>query len=161
MEQLNLLFTALEQSAPVNALKASFYVYPSVNAVHILAIGALLTTVALMDLRILGFFRNAEPGIPVPLLRNVALAAFAVAALTGLTMFSIRATEYVSNPVFLAKMTLIPLAILNFLIFLRLAGPAGERPDLYPVPAAARTGAALSILLWLAVAVCGRFIGFV
>lgn len=161
MEQLDALLAALEQSPPVEALKTSFIVYPLVNVVHVLAIGALVTCVVLMDLRILGFLRKAEPGMPIPLLRRIALSAFAVAALTGLTMFSIRATEYVANPAFLAKMTLIPVAALNFLVFLRFAGRGGERADPYPAPVAARFGAALSILLWLAIAVLGRFIGFV
>lgn len=160
METLEALLAGLERTAFVDALKKSFVVYPLVNAVHILAIGALLTTVALMDLRVIGFFRNAEPGIPVPLLRKIAVCAFAVAALTGLTLFSVNAREYAANPAFLIKMGLLVLAILNFFVFVKIAGPGGQRPDLHPVPAAARFAAALSIALWLAIAVCGRFIGF-
>lgn len=160
MDRLYALLAALEQTALVSALKTSFFVYPSINAVHILAIGALITTVALMDLRVIGFFRNVEPGVPVSLLRNIALSAFAVAALTGLTLFSINAREYVANPAYLIKMGLLVLAIVNFLVFLKIAGPGGERPDRYPVPAGAKFAAGLSIALWLAIAVCGRFIGF-
>lgn len=161
MENLDALLAALEQAAPVEALKRSFFVYPLVNAVHIVAIGAVLTTVALMDLRVIGFFRQARPGIPIPLLRNIALTAFAVAVLTGFALFSINATQYVTNPAFLAKMVLLLLAIVNFLVFFSLAGRGGGMPDDPPAPLAARIGAAVSILLWLAIAVCGRFIGFI
>ena len=39
----------IEQLAFVRGLKASFVAYPIVNALHIMAIGALLTSVLLMD----------------------------------------------------------------------------------------------------------------
>ena len=49
-------FTALEQSGIARALKSSFVAYPLVSALHILSIGVLLTSVILMDFRILGAF---------------------------------------------------------------------------------------------------------
>ena len=144
----------LEQSALARTLKTSFVVYPLVNAAHIAAIGTLFAGVLLMDLRILGRFQ-AIPAEPfVALLRRVALTAFAFAVATGLMMFSIRATEYAPMSVFLAKMALIALAGLNFLLFIRI-----ETRN--PASSALRTLAMLSILLWTAVLVCGRFIGFV
>lgn len=48
----------IEQLALVRGLKASFVAYPIVNALHIMAIGALLTSVGLMDLSVLGAFRS-------------------------------------------------------------------------------------------------------
>ena len=144
----------LEQSALARTLKTSFVVYPLVNAAHIAAIGTLFAGVLLMDLRILGRFQ-AIPAEPfVALLRRVALTAFAFAAATGVLMFSIRATEYAAISVFLAKMALIALAGLNFLLFIRIAARDPDAPAL-------RTLAMLSIVLWTAVLVCGRFIGFV
>ena len=148
------LLAWLEQSALARALKTSFVVYPLVNAAHIAAIGTLFAGVLLMDLRILGRFQ-AIPAEPfVALLRRVALTAFAFAAATGVLMFSIRATEYAAISVFLAKMALIALAGLNFLLFIRIAARDPDAPAL-------RTLAMLSIMLWAAVLICGRFIGFV
>lgn len=145
---------ALETFGPVAALKTSFYVYPLVNALHILAIGAVVTSVLLMDLRLLGSFPSIEPGPFIALLRKVALASFAIAAATGLALFSIRARDYAGMPVFLAKMALILLAGLNLAFMLRLEA---ARPD----AAVVRVSAAASMVLWIAVVVCGRFIGFV
>ena len=48
----------IEQLAFARWLKASFVAYPVVNALHIMSIGALLTSVVLMDLRICGAFRS-------------------------------------------------------------------------------------------------------
>ena len=144
----------LERLGPVAALKTSFYVYPLVNALHILAIGAVVTSVLLMDLRLLGAFRTVERGPFVALLRRVALVAFAVAVATGLMLFSIRARDYAGMPVFLAKMALIALAGANFALMTRLE-TARAAPS-----AAMKASATTSMLLWVSVLVCGRFVGF-
>lgn len=142
----------------MGALKVSFYVYPLVNALHILAIGALVTSVVLMDLRVLGFAAAIERAPFVRLMRQSIAAAFPVAVLSGLALFSIRAQEYAANPAFQAKMALLALAGLNLWAFRRLAPPGdGDAP----YPPAARALAALSIALWVAILVAGRFIGFV
>lgn len=143
----------LEQSALAQALKQSFYVYPLVNAAHIAAIGTLFASVLLMDLRILGRLAELPESPFVAALRRVALTAFVFAALTGILMFSIRASDYAGMGVFLAKMALIVFAALNFLLFVRRSRrPSAQPPKLLAV---------LSILLWSGVLVCGRFIGFV
>ena len=111
----------------------------------------LVTAAMLMDLRLLGLFSRLERAPFVGLLRGVALAAFAGAALTGLALFSIRATESAFNPAFLVKMGLIGLAGANALAHRLLAGCR---------PGVARATAVLSLLLWPSILVAGRFIGF-
>jgi hypothetical protein len=150
-------FQAIEQLGAVRLLKSSFVAYPVINALHIAAIGALLTSVLLMDLSVLGAIRAIPREKLVALLRRVALAAFGVAVLTGVTMFSIQATDYVRNPVFLVKLGLIVIAALNFAAFTALdrRRPSGE------ADAALRILAVTSILLWSGVLFAGRLIGFV
>ena len=65
---------AIEQLGPVRLLKSSFLAYPAVNALHIAAIGALFTSVLLMDLAVLGAIRSVPREKFVALLRRVALA---------------------------------------------------------------------------------------
>lgn len=149
-------FESIEQLGAVRLLKSSFLVYPIVNALHIAAIGALLTSVVLLDLAILGAIRSLPKTEFVALFRRVALTAFAVAALTGLTLFSVKASDYVEMPVFLLKLAIIALAIVNFLVFSAL--DKRNRSD-DPSPAL-RLSAAVSITLWSGVLLCGRFIGF-
>lgn len=144
------LLGSLEQLALIKALKTSFFAYPVVNALHVLAIGALVTAVLLMDLRVIGVIRSLDERPFIRLLRRVALWAFAVAALTGALMFAVRATEYAGMPLFWIKMGLIGLAGLNFLVFSLLRQPAGKRAL-----------ACASMLLWPAVLLAGRFLGFV
>lgn len=144
------LLGGIEQLAAVKALKSSFFVYPIVNALHILAVGALVTSVVLMDLRVFGMIRSVPEAPLVRLLRRVALGAFVVAVLTGLALFSVRATEYAAMPLFLVKLGLIGVAGANFVAFSLLRGEGGKR-----------VLAGVSIVLWPTVLLAGRFLGFV
>lgn len=145
---------ALEQSGLARALKTSFFAYPVVNALHILSIGAVLTSVMLMDLQILGAIQAVAKAPFMALLRRVALIAFCGALITGFAMFAIKAADYAAMPIFLAKMTLIALAALNFLFFLTFDRRA-ETPSKW-----VRASAGVSVGLWIGVLLCGRFIGF-
>jgi len=149
---------AIEQQGLVRLLKGSFYAYPVVNALHIAAIGVLLTSVWLMDLRVVGALKTLPEQAFLAALRRVALTGFACAVLTGATLFSVRASDYAANPAFLAKMGLIVLAGLNLLIFIvlsrgRVTGALASGGE--------RAVAGVSAILWVAVLLAGRFIGFV
>jgi len=154
--------TALQNLEPVAALRASRWVYPLVNSAHIVGIALLFGAILPLDLRLLGAWR----GVPLPLLARVllpvAMAGLALAAATGFMMFAVSATKYAATPVFLAKLGLIAAAVANALL-LRLA-PAwtlARVPDLDAPPAARlKLAAGLSLALWLAVILCGRFIAY-
>jgi hypothetical protein len=144
------LLEAIQQSAPAAALRGSFFVYPVVNALHILGIGALVTSAGLMDLRVLGAFRALPEDAFVAALRRVALGAFVVAVVTGLMLLSVRATEYGAMPLFWIKLGLIGVAGANALAFGLVRG-AGVKRGL----------ALVSLGLWLAAVLAGRFLGLV
>ncbi|WP_352744502.1 hypothetical protein [Mesorhizobium sp. M0701] len=76
-------FAGIEQLALVRGLKASFVAYPVVNALHIMSIGALLTSAWLIDLRIIGAFRSLPQAAFVALLRRTGFAAFGGALVTA------------------------------------------------------------------------------
>jgi hypothetical protein len=146
-------FEGIEQLAFVQLLKSSFIVYPILNALHIASIGTLFASVLLLDLGILGFFRPPGEGAFLKFMRRVALIGFACAVLTGLFLFSIRASEYVQLRVFQLKLALIVLAGINLVVFTRLERSRAQ--------GALRWSAALSLALWSGALLCGRFIGFV
>lgn len=144
------LLGSIEQLALIKALKTSFFAYPIVSALHILAIGALVTSVMLMDLRVIGVIRSLPEGPLLQLLRRVALGAFGLAVVTGALMFAVRATEYAGMPLFWIKMGLIGVAGANFAAFSLLRGQGAKR-----------VLAGVSIVLWPTVLLAGRFLGFV
>ena len=149
------LLEALEASPPASLLRTSFYLYPVVNALHIVAIGALITTAALMDLRVLGLGRAIPIATAFGYLRPIAITALILALATGFALFSVRPLEYIAIPLFQAKLALIVVATLNALAFEFL----DRRHD--GQGAGLKAMVILSLVLWPTVLLCGRFIGFV
>lgn len=142
----------VEASALAANLRGSFIAYPLVNAAHILAIGALVTCAALMDLRILGLGNAMPTKTVLEHLKPATMLALLVAVTTGFLLFSVRPFEYASNPAFRVKLVLVGAALANAVVYNFL-------PD--STPSALRKAlATLSLTLWLAAVVSGRFIGF-
>lgn len=154
------LLGSLEGSSLATALRASRIVYPVVNALHILAIGTLFGSILSLNLRLLG----AAKSIPVqPLARylpRIAGTGLAVAALTGLLLFSVQPIDYVSNRAFLLKAALIAVGALHALVvhasdsWRRLVDDQGS------ISGRLQASAALSLTIWTAAIFSGRFIAF-
>ena len=148
------MLEALEAFGPAAFFRTSVYLYPAVNLVHVLAIGALITSALLMDLSVLGLRRKLPPETAIAYLRPVAVTALVVAVLTGLTLFSVQPVDYWANPAFRIKMLLLVLAALNAILFTSFRAHRNQKG------AGAKSMALLSIGLWLSVAFAGRMIGF-
>ena len=148
---------AIEALAPIQALKASFYAYPLVNALHILSVGALVTSVLLLDARLLGGIGSLPVAAFALLTRRVAALAFSGAVASGALLFAVRARDYAATPLFLVKMGLILLAGINMIMLSRIAGRSMSEAR-GPVARAMLVG---SMVLWLAILIVGRFLGFV
>ena len=136
-------------------LQQSGTAYLFVNAAHILGIGVLLGGILPLDLRLLGFFRRYPVEVIVPFLTRSAGAGLALAILTGLWLFSVKPEEYLANQAFLWKVALLAFALANIAIQRWGMSRRGLNPG-----KAARISAGLSLCLWLAVLVAGRWIGF-
>jgi hypothetical protein len=136
-------------------LQQSGTAYLFVNAAHILGIGILLGAILPMDLRLLGLFRRYPLEVLAPLLTRCAATGLALAAITGLWLFSVKPAEYLVNEAFLWKVALLAIALCN----IAFQHWGMTRRGLQPAPAA-RLSAGLSLCLWLSVLVAGRWIGF-
>jgi hypothetical protein len=88
-------------------------------------------------------------------LRPIAIGALVVALLSGVALFSVRPLEYIGLPVFQWKLVLIAIATANALAFEVLDRKRDGQGG------ALKTMAFASLILWPAVLLCGRFIGFV
>jgi hypothetical protein len=115
--------------------------------------------IGILDLRLAGLWR----GLPVATLSR-ALTPLAVTGLvlmlpSGFTMFAADAKTLAASPLFLWKLGLIVLAVVNAVAF-RLAW--GRRLDRWghAVPSGARVLAIASLALWLAVGALGRLIAY-
>jgi hypothetical protein len=141
--------TGIAQSTPI---------YAVVSASHVLGIALLVGPIMLADLRLMGFL----PGLGAEafgILRRAAAWGVALSVLTGLLLLTARPTEYAANPILLAKLGVVAVAIVHALAverrWRRIQGAGMAK-----TPQAAATGA-LSLALWLAALLLGRWIAFI
>ena len=137
---------ALEAQPLVQALRASRWVYPLVNAGHILGIALLVGAIVPMDIRLL-----RGDARPARLLRPYALAGFALAAICGALLFAVQAQEYAATTWFRVKIALLALALLNAAAHLLMPEARVTRR---------RVSAGLSLALWPTVLLCGRMVAY-
>jgi hypothetical protein len=152
----------LQDSGVATAIRNSLYIFPCLEAVHVIALGLVFGTIMIVDLRLLGVAgtQRAYARLSSDCLKWT-WAAFALAVLTGSFMFITNARVYVANGFFRAKFILMALAGLNMLVFqLTVAPRQGEWGDAKVGPLRARIAASLSLLLWLSVIFMGRSVGF-
>ena len=154
--------TALQELAPIAALRSARWTYAAVNATHILGIALLVGSIVPLDLRLIGCFRQISIRTLVRVLVPVAAFGLLLAVAAGSLLFSIRAVQYAGTTLFQIKMALVVCGVANPLL-LRTATAweaAGDDTSVIPPPRL-RAAGALSIVLWLSVIVCGRFVAFV
>jgi hypothetical protein len=152
-EPINII-ARLEAWAPIAALKANAFAYPVLEVVHIVAIGLVFGSIFIVDIAILGFMRRLPVTAVAASILPWTLLGFALAVVTGLTMFVMRASEFISNPMFIAKICLLFAAGTNAAV-LHARGAIDENSFI------TKTQALLSILIWIAVIFCGRWIAYV
>jgi hypothetical protein len=150
-------FESIEASALGNAIRQSLWLFPVIEAVHLLGLCVLGGAVLIVDLRMLGvglrshsiaeITRDARPWF---------LGALLVMLTTGWALFCSEAIKCYYNTSFWVKITTLPVAIvLTLLIRDRMALRAGT-----DVTATTKVVGLTSIVLWVVVAAAGRWIGF-
>jgi len=153
---------SLEETGLASGIRASLYIFPILESVHVMALSVVFGTITIVDLRLLGLASTgrAFARMSSELLR-MTWGAFAVAALTGTLMFMTNARVYYNNTPFRVKMMLLALAGLNMALFHLTAGRSVARWEKAPTaPGIARLSAGLSLTLWIAIVFAGRVIGF-
>lgn len=150
----------LGRRSGIQELMSSAWGWPIVESLHFLGLSLLLGTVGLFDLRMLGLAR----GIPMGALHRLVpwgAGGYALNVATGLLFVTSAPDQYLHNPAFQVKLALMAVAGLNVLFFYRFAFGrvrAGEGHE--TAPPSARVAAALSLLCWIGVIVCGRLITY-
>lgn len=155
------IFQALEGWSLAVFLRQSIWAYPLVNTLHLLGVALLIGSVATLDLRVLGLWRQVAPEGLGRVLARVATAGFCLAVLAGPLLFLVQAKTYAALWLFQVKMILLLLAVTNAAMFMRSA--AWRRFCAAPSTVAAfslRAMAVLSLLLWLGVLTFGRLVGY-
>lgn len=153
---------ALERSAFAATLRGDLWLYPIVETFHIAGFVILVGAAVMFDLRVLGLSRGVSTRALARHLLPWSAGALLVIVPTGLMMFSAHATEFIDNPAFVTKMTLIMLALTNAAAFhAGVFRTVGHWDVNVPAPITAKLQALASLTIWAAVIACGRFIAYV
>lgn len=157
------LWQALEASSVGAFVAGNEWAFPTIESVHVISVVTVVGSIAVLDLRLLGATSrdHAVTAISRDTLPFV-WGAFGLAAITGSLLFVSKATGYIANPYFLAKMACLVLAGINMAIFhLSTSWKSVHRWDVdHPVPRAGKIAAGLSLFFWILVLFFGRAIGF-
>lgn len=135
-------------------LTADPRLYRALEAVHLIGLSSLFGGLLLLELRLLGWQRGLEVRAMTRLVVPVALSGFALCLVSGAAMFASQPEELWVNSAFRLKMLLIVLAGVNAAWFHVCLAPA--TPD-----RRVKFQALVSLVLWAAVIVCGRWIAVV
>ena len=162
MHGLKDLVAFFEDFGLADAIRENDVLFPSIELVHVLAICLVVGSIMAVDLRLLGFASVKRPISAVTRgILPLTWGAFAVAVASGFLMFISNAAKYLGNGFFVAKLCLIAAAGLNMLVFHFISARDQRHWDLQARPPfAARLAGGISMLLWIAVVACGRWIGF-
>jgi hypothetical protein len=148
-------------STPINGLVLNYaWSWPTLESLHFLALCTLMGSLLIMDLRLIGLNRII-PLQAVHSLMPVAIVSFAINLITGVAFLFGDPYTYFANWAFWAKMGLIVLAGINFLVYFAKVEPQILRlgPN-DPTPALAKTLGVLSLGFWFGVLSFGRLLPY-
>ena len=135
----------LEQTPLSQAIQSTSWVVPAVQTIHILAIAAVMSSVLMLDLRLLGIVGRDQPLARVTnRFRPVIWWTLPILLVTGVVMIIGEPARSLANSVFQLKMLLLLAAI-------------GVTAAFHKGP---RIVAVLSLALWVGIVFAGRWIAY-
>lgn len=137
-------------------IRESVWMFPIVEAIHLLALALIGGAVLIVDLRMAGLALTHQPASLLERDARPWLAGSLVAMIvTGVLLFLSEAIKCYYSPPFWLKMLFLAMAILfTFTLRRRIAHSRSSRPWQM------RAAAIISVLLWSSVGLMGRGIGF-
>jgi hypothetical protein len=147
---------ALEATWIGTQVRETYWGYAAPQIAHLLGMALFGGAVVVDDLRLLGRLRRPAFSELSKQLMPLKWLGFVVVVGSGLALFMSDATRLYRNWAFLVKAVLLFLVALNAGIFRSVV-----YRDVEPLPPSAKVSAGLSLLLWFAIIVMSRLIGFV
>ena len=153
--------TWLTKTTVSHMIGTTFWVVPVVQSIHILAIAVVMASIAMLDLRLAGILGREQS------VRDMTQrfypwiwGALVVLLATGLIMIMSEPARELLNWVFWTKMALITASILFTAPVQRLLEDRRYRDLPRAKRLTIRLCAFISLALWVAVVVCGRWIAY-
>jgi Family of unknown function (DUF6644) len=139
-------------------IRESIWLFPVVEATHVLTLALSVGVLIWFDLRLMGWGMKHQPISQVhKQVMPYAFVGFVIMFVTGVLLFWSEAEKCYLSGFFRAKVTFLVLAALNAGFFELSTKKTIEAWDKYPVPPVkARMAGLVSIISWAAVIIAGR-----
>jgi hypothetical protein len=139
-------------------IRESIWLFPIVEATHVLALAFSVGVLVWFDLRLMGWGMKHQPISQVhKQIMPLAFCGFVVMFITGVHLFWSEAEKCYLSGFFRAKVVFLVLAALNAGFFELSTKKTIEDWDKYPIPPVkARMAGLVSIISWTAVIIAGR-----
>ena len=157
-------FCDLIAALPIShAIQDIAWIIPMVQAVHIISVSIVVGSVIMIDTKLLGLTgADTTASGQVDRYTPWIWSALAVLFCTGLVLICGEPRRELLNVVFLSKMALIVFIVVATIVFQKVAHRHvlawGKTPS---NPMLARGLAAASLIVWVAIIACGRWIAYV
>ncbi|MEM5517995.1 DUF6644 family protein [Henriciella sp. AS95] len=144
------------------ALRESFYVWPMLEASHVMSLMLFVGTIIMVDLRMLGLVYKTVPLSEMDKrILPLTVAGFILLLVTGLLLFYAKPMVYYHSVFFRVKMLLILAAMTNILVYHFRIQKDMEKWDSDPKPPrSTRISAMISLSAWIFVVITGRMIAY-
>lgn len=150
-------FEWCEASFLGQAIQESVWLFPVIEAVHLLGLCMLGGSVLIVDLRMMGVGLTGQPVAElVKNARRWSVIGLATLLSTGVLLFLSEAVKAFYNTSFWVKMTTLPVAVAYLFLVRNRVG----RTTALDTTGRTRLVAAGSLALWFTVAAAGRWIGY-
>jgi len=153
---------AIQNTDYFTALRESALAYPIILSSHLAMIAVFGGLILMTDLRLLGLAMTSIPAsVIVERTRPWKQLGLVIMLTLGIHLGGAKFADYYDNPYFQLKMTLLLLVAVHALVFRKsvyrnpqaLDAPGGP-------PRAAKVAACISLVLWLSILSCGRWIAY-
>jgi len=152
----------LQQTSLSTSITESNWLFPVIEGSHILTLPVSVGMILMFDLRLLGLaFRGGAAGKIFPELLRWSKIGFAIMFLTGSILFLTQAGKAYGNAFFRTKLILLLVLGINAAIYqFRFYPKMAQWESVGRTPAGAKVCAGLSLIVWIAVIVCGRTMAY-
>ncbi len=152
---------AIQSSAFFTAVRQSELLYPSVLATHLTCIAVFGGMVLMTNLRLLNVaLKHTPASVVIESTRVWKRFGFVIMVTCGILLAGSHLDKYYPNLYFQLKLSLLALTGIHGVIFHRSVYYNAELDRDGKLPAKATIAGATSLLLWLSILTCGRWIAY-
>ena len=144
-------------------IRESGYTYPMILSTHLATIAVFGGMILMTDFRILGWAMKEVPVSEVyGQLRRWKQIGFVIMVTMGLLLATSEMDKYYGNPYFRMKLSLLPkLVAVHAIVFRKsVYGNTAALDRALHMPTVAKVAAIISLVLWIGIASCGRWIAY-